>query len=214
MPYIYTMAGKTYFDDYTIMRPLIMDFSKDKKVENIGDQFMFGPSIMVCPVYEYEQRNRSVYFPEGANWYNFYTGAEIKGGQKLNVDAPYDRIPLYVREGSIIPIGPDIEYTDEKLADTIVLYVYKGQNGNFTLYEDEGVNYNYEKGNFSNIPITYNNNENTLTIGQRTGEFKGMLKNRKFVIKTVSKENPNAFNYKAEGQPVAYNGELITIQLN
>ncbi|QCX37640.1 DUF5110 domain-containing protein [Aureibaculum algae] len=214
MPYIYTMAGKTYFDDYTIMRPLIMDFSKDKKVENIGDQFMFGPSIMVCPVYEYEERNRSVYFPEGANWYNFYTGAEIKGGQKLNVDAPYDRIPLYVREGSIIPIGPDIEYTDEKLADTIVLYVYKGQNGSFTLYEDEGVNYNYEKGNFSNIPITYNNNENTLTIGQRTGEFKGMLKNRKFVIKTVSKENPNAFNYKAEGQTVAYNGELITIQLN
>ena len=207
------MAGMTHFDDYTIMRPLVMDFSNYKKVENIADQFMFGPSIMVNPVYNYKARNRDVYFPNGTNWFDFYTGAYIKGGQKLNVAAPYHRIPLYIREGAIIPVGPEIQYTDEKLAETITLYVYRGQNGTFTLYEDEGVNYNYEEGNYAKINFNYNDVDGSLTIEKREGEFKGMLENRKFVIVPVSKENPKAFTYDAAGQTINYNGSPQTIIL-
>lgn len=213
MPYIYTMTGMTYFDDYTIMRPLVMDFSSDNIVQNISDQFMFGPSIMVNPVYSYGAKTRDVYFPSGTNWFDFYSGEFIKGGQKLKVNAPYNRIPLYIREGAIIPVGPEIQYTDEKLAETITLYIYRGQNGTFSLYEDEGVNYNYEKGNYANIKFKYDDANGSLTIGKREGEFEGMLKNRKFIIVTVSKENPKAFSYDAEGKTVIYNGNEITISL-
>jgi alpha-D-xyloside xylohydrolase len=207
------MAGMTYFDDYTIMRPLVMDFSNDKKVENISDQFMFGPSFMVCPVYKYGARKKDVYFPAGTNWYDFNTGDFIKGGQTLSVDAPYGRIPLFIREGAIIPVGPEIQYTDEKPADSITLYVYKGKNGSFDLYEDEGTNYNYEKGFHSSIPFTYNEANGVLTIGERKGAFNGMLKNRKFVIVPVSKENHKAFVYDAQGQEVNYDGHSQTITL-
>ena len=214
MPYIYTMAGMTYFNDYTIMRPLVMDFSNDKKVENISDQFMFGPSFMVCPVYSYGARNRDVYFPKGTNWFDFYTGNYIKGGEQLSVDAPYKHIPLFIQEGSIVPIGPEIQYTDEKLAEAIVLYVYQGKDASFELYEDEGVNYNYEKGNYSTIHFNYSDHNNTLTIGDRKGQFKGMLQNRKFVIVPVSKENPKALIYDSKGQTIEYNGSKKTIILN
>jgi alpha-D-xyloside xylohydrolase len=213
MPYIYTMAGMTHFDDYTIMRPLVMDFSADKNTENISDQFMFGPAFMVCPVYAYEDREREVYFPEGSNWYDFYTGQYIQGGQKLKVDAPFERIPLYISEGAIIPVGPEIQYTDEKPAKTIVLYVYRGQDGKFTLYEDEGANYDYEKGSYSNIPFSYNESEGTLTIGERKGQFDGMLKERTFVIVPVSKNKTRGFTFDAQGQSVSYNGQEQTIKL-
>ena len=213
MPYIYTLAGMTYFNDYTIMRPLVMDFSSDKNVENIGDQFMFGPSFMVCPVYTYEARNREVYFPEGTNWYDFYTGKYIQGGQKIKVDAPYEQIPLYIREGSIIPVGPEIQYTGEKSAESITVYVYRGQNGQFSLYEDEGVNYNYEKDAYSNIPFIYNDADGTLTIGERIGEFDGMLKQRTFVIVPVSKDKTKGFKFDAKGKKVSYDGHKQTIKL-
>ncbi|WP_194768457.1 TIM-barrel domain-containing protein [Tamlana sp. I1] len=213
MPYIYTLAGKTYFDDYTIMRPLVMDFSNDRDVENISDQFMFGPSLMVCPVYKYEATNREVYFPKGKGWYNFYSGDFIEGGQTANVEAPYEKIPLFIPEGAIIPIGPEIQYTDEKLADTIVLYVYQGKDGNFELYEDEGTNYNYEEGAHATISFQYNEADATLTIGERQGSFNGMLKNRKFIVVPVSKNTPKAFDYNAKGQEVDYDGQQQIIKL-
>ncbi|WP_305039573.1 TIM-barrel domain-containing protein [Fulvivirga ulvae] len=213
MPYIYAMAGMTYFDDYTIMRPLVMDFSTDSTVENISDQFMFGSAFMVCPVYEYGARSREVYFPEETNWYDFYTGQSIQGGQRLKVEAPYERIPLFIREGSIIPVGPEMQYSDEKAAETIVLYVYKGQNGSFTLYEDEGDNYNYEKGEYSTISFNYNEAKGTLTIGEREGQFDEMLKDRTFVIVPVSKEKPQVFSPDATGQNVKYTGKELTIEL-
>ena len=214
MPYIYTMAGMTYFNDYTIMRPLFMDFPADKKVENISNQFMFGPAFMVCPVYSYEARERNVYFPTGSNWYDFYTGNYITGGKQVSVDAPYEHIPLFIREGSIIPVGPELQYTGEKKADKIVLYVYKGKDGSFTLYEDEDNNYNYESGKYANISFTYNNTSNTLTIGERKGQFDGMLKNRTFTIVTVSKDKPKAFNYDADGQNISYDGkeQIVTLK--
>ena len=213
MPYIYTLAGMTHFEDYTIMRPLVMDFPNDQKVENIGDQFMFGPSILVNPIYEYGARNREVYFPEGSTWYDLYTGDGRQGGQTLQVEAPYDRIPLYVRSGSIVPVGPEIQYTDEKPADVLTIYVYEGQDGSFTLYEDEGNNYNYEDGKYSNIPFSYNNADKTLTVGEREGGFENMLQQRRFVIVTVNKEHPKAFTYDAQGKTIAYDGTAQTIDL-
>ena len=213
MPYIYSMAGMTHFQDYTIMRPLVMDFTADQQVYNVGDQYMFGPALMVAPVYEYGARKRDMYFPAGCGWYDFYTGKHIDGGQQLTVDAPYERIPLYVREGAIIPYGPDMQYSDEKPAEVINLYVYTGQDGTFTLYEDEGTNYNYEKGQYAMIPFTYNEAEGTLTIGDREGEFPGMLKERTFNVVKVGKDKAQPFNLNAKGQVVKYDGKAQTVKL-
>ena len=214
MPYLYSMAGWVHTKDYTMMRGLIMDFNGDREVENIKDQWMFGPALMVCPVGYYKARNRSVYFPEQCGWYDLYTGEHINGGQTLVVDAPYERIPVYVREGSIIPFGPEIQYCDEKPAELINLYVYAGSDGQFQLYEDEGVNYNYEKGKFSTIDITYDDASKTITIGQRKGSFNGMLKQRRFNVVLVTKEEGKALNLdNPEGTLVTYSGKSISVKL-
>ncbi|MDD4821984.1 MAG: glycoside hydrolase family 31 protein [Bacteroidales bacterium] len=213
MPYIYSLAGKTYFNDYTIMRPLVMDFGKDTKVNNIGDQYMFGSALMVCPVYQYGLRQRTVYFPATNGWYDFYSGKHIAGGQSLSVEAPYERIPLFVPEGAILPVGPEIQYASEKQADHITLYVYEGRNGSFTLYEDEDVNYNYEKGACAMIPFTYDEASHTLEIGARQGEFPGMLKERTFTIVSVKQGNAVPFSPDAKGMQVTYTGSNQTIKL-
>ncbi len=214
MPYLYSMAGWVHTKDYTMMRGLIMDFNGDREVENIKDQWMFGPALMACPVGYYKARNRSVYFPEQCGWYDLYTGEHINGGQTLVVDAPYERIPVYVREGSIIPFGPEIQYCDEKPAELINLYVYAGSDGQFQLYEDEGVNYNYEKGKFSTIDITYDDASKTVTIGQRKGSFNGMLKQRRFNIVLVTKEEGKSLNLdNPEGTLVTYSGKSISVKL-
>ena len=212
MPYIYSLAGMTWLKDYTIIRPLVMDFTGDTAVNNIGDQYMFGPSLMVSPVYQYGARKREVYFPKSAGWYNFYTGKFQAGGERKNVDAPYERIPLYVRAGSIIPLGPEMQYADEKPAEHIKVYVYQGADAEFTLYEDENVNYNYEQGKYSVIPMTYNDATGQFTIGKRKGEFDGMLKERTFEIIQVNPEHPVAFDRNAKGVVVRYNGENRIIQ--
>ena len=202
MPYIYSLAAKVHFDDYTIMRPLVMDFGTDKNVLNVAYQFMFGPSIMVNPVYKYKERVREVYFPKGEVWYDFYTGEMAsQGGESKTVAAPYEKIPLFVRGGSIIPFGPEIEYTRQKSADNIRLMVYTGKDGEFTLYEDEGVNYGYEAGRFARIKFNYNESTKTLTITDREGEFPGMLKERTFTVVYVSASNP-----KGTEIVVKYNG--------
>lgn len=161
----------------------------------------------------YGATSREVYFPAGAMWYDFYTGKEINGGQTIEVPAPYERMPLYVRSGSIVPFGPAMQWSDEKPAEEINLYVYAGENGEFTLYEDENTNYNYEKGQYAMIPFTYNDAENTLTIGDRKGEFPGMLKNRKFNIVKVSKENPRGYNRDTKGILVNYDGAKQVVKL-
>ncbi len=203
----------THFNDYTIMRPMVMDFTADKATRNIGDQYMFGPAFLVAPVYTYGTKSREVYFPAGSDWYDFYTGKEINGGQTLNVAAPYERIPLFVRSGSIIPFGPAIQWSDEKPADIINLYVYAGQDGEFLLYEDENVNYNYEQGKYAVIPFKWNDEKQTLTIGERAGQFPGMLRNRRFNIIKVSKDHPVGYGRDNKGVEVAYNGSAKTIKL-
>lgn len=213
MPYIYSLAGMTWFDDYTIMRPLVMDFTSDANVNDIGDQFMFGSAFMVSPVYKYGDRTRKMYFPKCEGWYDFYTGSYQDGGETREVKAPYERVPLYVRAGSIVPFGEDMQYTDEKPADHIILYVYEGADGEFILYEDEGVNYNYEKGMYTMIPMKYDDKEHTLTIGERKGSYPGMVGERTFTVVPVSKEKARPFNLKAKGIEVKYTGGEQRIEL-
>ena len=214
MPYLYSLAGWAHFKDYTLMRALVMDFNGDRNVENIGNQWMFGPALMACPVGYYKARNRSVYFPEQNGWYNLYTNEFIEGGQTLVVDAPYEQIPVFVREGAIIPFGPEMEWSDEKPAELINLYVYAGQNGSFQLYEDEGTNYNYEKGKYATIDITYDDASKIVSFGVRKGQFNGMLKNRRFNIVLITKDAPKALDLdNPQGTMVQYNGKAVSVKL-
>ncbi len=214
MPYIYSLAARIHFDDYTMMRPLVMDFNDDAQVRNIAYQYMFGPSFMICPVYQYKARQREVYFPKGNLWYDLHSGRLIsKGGDTKMAEAPYERIPIYVRGGSIIPYGPVQEYTDQHPDATITLYVYEGQDGQFTLYEDEGTNYGYEAGRYATIPFTYDQQRHTLTIGQRQGTFPGMLQQRTFNIVKVDPQHPVGYDPDAKGRVVKYNGKAVKVKL-
>ena len=214
MPYLYSMAGWVHLKDYTMMRGLVMDFGSDRKVLDIKDQWMFGPALMACPVGYYKARNRSVYFPQQTGWYDLYTGEHVDGGQSLIVDAPYERIPVFVREGSIIPFGPEIQYCDEKPADNIILYVYAGKDGQFQLYEDEGTNYNYEKGKYATIDITYDDASKTVTFGPRNGQFDGMLKQRTFTIVYVTPDNARELTFAPQaGTLVPYSGKQVSVKL-
>lgn len=211
MPYIYSLAGLTYLNDYTIMRGLVMDFNSDKQVAGIGDQYMFGPSIMVCPVYEYKATTRKVYLPSGSSWYDFNTFKKHEGGQWITATAPLERLPLFVKSGSIIPMGPDIQYTGEKTDGSIALYIFPGQNGSFTFYEDEGVNYNYEKGQYSSIDITYDDSKRTVTLSNRRGEFAGMTSSRTFKIFWVDGQSGIKLDASRPEKVVTYNGSEITV---
>lgn len=214
LPYVYSMAGAAYHDNYTLMRGLAMDFAKDTAVLNIGDQYMFGPSLLINPVYNYKQRNRELYLPKCAGWYDLYSGKWYGGGQKITADAPYEKMPVYVKAGAIIPFGPELQYTAEKKADTITLQVYAGQDGAFTLYEDEGTNYNYEKGAFSTIKFHYAQKEQILTIDARQGNFPGMLNERYFIVHYNTKATSLSPDVnKNQGAVITYNGKKQVIHL-
>jgi alpha-D-xyloside xylohydrolase len=211
-PYIYALSGAVTADGYTLMRPLVMDFRADMKSRDVVDQFMFGPALLVSPVTEYKGRSRSVYLPAGAAWYDFWTGKRSDGGQSVTVDAPYDQIPLHVRAGSIVPFGPDQQYVGEKDAKALTLYVYAGANGRFTLYEDDGLTYGYEQGRASRIPITWNDQARTLTVGARTGTFPGMLSDRTFNVIFVSPTTPIGYQPAAVGRAVTYSGQQVQVR--
>jgi alpha-D-xyloside xylohydrolase len=214
MPYIYSLAGQTYQTDYTMMRGLMMDFPKDLKASNLNDAFMFGPSLLVNPVYTYKDRDRKVYLPAGQGWFDLYSGKFYKGGQEINADAPYEKMPVYVKEGTILPTGPALQYTSEKPADPLTLFVYTGKDASFSLYEDEGTNYNYEKGALSTIDFDYNEATKSLTVGARKGTFKGMLQNRTIRVVVISANKAKAldFNQKADHE-VKYSGKQTVIKL-
>jgi alpha-D-xyloside xylohydrolase len=207
LPYIYTLAGEAYHDDYTIMRGLVMDFNADPKVHDIADEYMFGPSILVAPVTEYKARKREVYLPAGTGWYDFHTFKHYDGGQQITADAPLSIMPLFIKEGAIIPVSPNIEYTSQESKEFAIV-VYQGKDGEFSLYEDEGVNYNYENNSFSLIPFKYNEGDKTLIVGRRFGEFNGMKEKRKFQIATVGKSGERDVI-----DVVEYNGEELKIKL-
>jgi alpha-D-xyloside xylohydrolase len=184
MPYLYSLAWKVTSEDYTIQRPLVMDFREDKATWEIGDQFLFGPAILVSPVLTEHATSRSLYLPAEAVWYDFWTGERTNGGATITASAPLDRIPLDVRAGSIVPMGPAIEYAGQA-TDPIELRVYPGANGDFNLYEDEGDSYRYENGAHSIVPIHWDDATRTLTIGARQGSFPGMAAGHTFNVVIV-----------------------------
>ena len=197
MPYIYSLAGQIAHEDYTMLRTLPFDFRNDPATYNISDQFMFGPALLVNPVTKPMyygpnstpltgiEKTRSVYLPIGSDWYDFWTGECHAGGQTLSADAGLDTMPLYVRAGSIIPLGSDIFYADEKPHAIVELRIYPGRDGMFTLYQDEGDNYNYEKGFFATIQLRWDDENRRLILEERKGKYPGMSVTLEFSILVI-----------------------------
>jgi alpha-D-xyloside xylohydrolase len=211
LPYIYSIAWKTTSDGYTPMRPLVMDFRGDVRAENIGDQFMYGPAFLVNPVTEPAASTRRLYLPK-ARWYDFWTGTSADGGQVVDAVAPLERMPLYIRAGSVLPMGPEIEWSTQKPADPIELRVFRGADGDFTLYEDENDTYSYEKGVYATIPLHWDDAKQVLTLGQRQGKFPGMLGRRTFRIVFVGENHGVGVGVTDEpDKTVQYSGEKITV---
>jgi len=187
MPYIYSLAWKVSSEDYTIQRPLVMDWRTDPNVRNLGTQFMFGPALLVNPVLTANANSRQLYLPEDPAWYDFWTGSTIRGGQQITADAPLERMPLYVRAGSILPMGPEIEYAAQSPEGPIELRIYRGAAGRFDLYQDSGDGYEYVKGQHTVIPMRWNDTTATLTIGAREGSYSGMPAKMEFHVVLVAK---------------------------
>ena len=206
IPYLYSLAARVHFDDYTLMRPLMMDFGKDAAACAISDQFMCGDAFMVCPVYEYKARSREVYLPEGG-WYDINDNCRyIEGGQTFTAKAPYEYIPLYARAGRIVPMGSAVQSTAETLNENIRIIIYAGADATFTLYEDDGLTYDYENGAFSRIQFSWDEESGTFTIGAREGSFEGMDSTRHFLPILY------APGKSAIGEPILYEGAEISVK--
>jgi len=223
LPYIYSLAGKVTTDNYTIMRSLAFDFRNDKNVYNIPDQYMFGPAFMVNPVTEqlYTGSNasagkttRDVYLPSGTTWYDFWTGKTYNGGQTIDANAAIETMPLYVKAGSIIPMGPVMQYSTEKPDDNIELRIYPGADGEFTYYTDENNNYNYEHGSYSTFKLKWDDKQHVLTISDSKGKFPGMLTKRKFNIVLVNGSHgadPGVTDHA--DKTISYYGKQLSVKL-
>lgn len=212
LPYIYAIAADTYYKAGTMMRGLVMDFPNDPAVRNIADEYLFGPLFLVAPVTEYKATSRNVYLPAGTGWYDFYTGAAFEGGQTITAKAPLDRMPLFVRQGAIVPTGVKQQYTNEKPGAPITLTVYTGKDGQFELYEDDGTSTGYKKGAFARITLAWNEAAGTLTIGDRKGSFPGMVEQREFKVRFISGAAKNALDFDAKGAlTVTYTGKAVTV---
>ncbi len=213
MPYTYTLAADTWQHDSTIMRGLVMDFPADLKARDVNDEYLYGRDLLVAPVHAYKARQRQVYLPAGTGWYDFYSGAALAGGQTIAAEAPLSRMPLFVRAGSILPVGPVMDYTGQKPEASITLYVYVGGNGSFSLYEDDGLSNGYARGAFSRIPVTYDDKTGTLKIGARQGRFPGMLEHRQFHIRWIAAAASKALDFEAApDRTVDYAGQPVTIR--
>ena len=213
MPYIYSQAGDMHHKHGTLLRGLVMDFPHDKAAWDVGDQFMFGPALLVNPVYEFKATSRKLYLPAGTDWYDFYTGKKFNGGQHIVADAPLSRMPIFAKAGSIIPTGQSIQYADQVLNTPITVYVYTGADGSFELYEDDGRTYAYVNKEWSRIPMSYNETAGVLTVGDRIGSFNGMAEKRMVHVRWISGENKEAANFDAKpDQSGEYSGKAITFK--
>jgi alpha-D-xyloside xylohydrolase len=214
MPYIYSLAWKVTNEDYTIQRPLVMDWRTDEKTWNISDEFMFGPALLVNPVLKANATRRSVYLPASPKWYDFWTGDTTTGGQEIEADAPLDRMPLYVRAGSIVPMGPEIEYAAQNPGGPIELRIYRGADGAFNLYDDAGDSYDYEHGQHAVIPTRWNDSTGVLTIGAREGSYPGMVEKRTFRIVLVGSGHGTGGDVTDKADKViAYDGREISVNI-
>jgi alpha-D-xyloside xylohydrolase len=210
LPYHYSLSWEVTSQAGSILRMLSMDFPEDKKVWNMGTEYMYGRSFLVVPVTQpfYSQGEKAastvdfsqtqvypVYLPEGTDWYDFWTEEKYSGGTALQRETPIDLMPLYVKAGSIIPVGPEVQYAAEKNWETLELRIYPGADAEFILYEDETDNYNYEKGMYSVIRMKWNDADRTLTLEDRQGEFPGMLKERIFHVTVIGTEKRETIRY-------------------
>jgi len=212
MPYIYSDAWQVTSKHGTLMRPLVMDWREDVEAQNTGDEYLFGPAILVAPVTTQGATSRTVYLPQ-TTWYDFRTGEKVDGGRHMQADAPLEKLPLFVRAGSIVPMGPPMEWSTEKPADPIELRVYPGADGDFTMYEDENDGYAYQKGAHATIALHWDEGAKTLTIGARQGSFPGMLKERTFRVVVVGSGHGVGIGEteKAEAE-VSYKGEKAEVK--
>ena len=228
LPYIYSLAGWTTQQAYTMLRSLLFDFADDPAVHDVADQFMFGPAFLVCPVHEPmwhgpdstpladAPRTRRLYLPEGNDWHDFWTGQRFRGGRCIDVDAPLERIPVFVRSGSIVPMGPVRQHADDLPDAPLELHVYSGSDGIFRLYEDEGDGYGYEDGAFATIDIAWNDAAMRLTVGARMGKFPGMARERDLVLMLHAGADAAGHGPGTEGPATTarlrYAGEEVSMQ--
>ncbi len=233
LPYIYSASWDVTANQSSMMRALVMDFPKDKDALDIKDEYLFGKSLLVSPVtnamyvkpgvigkdnVQVEDfsniKSKETYLPAGTDWYDFWTGEKLPGGDKVTKQTPLDIIPLYVKAGSVIPVGPSVQYAEEKKWDNLELRIYPGANGKFVLYEDENDNYNYEKGIYSTITFNWDDKKKTLTVSDRNGSFPGMLTDRKFNIVLVDKNKGAGENTVSQPDKViTYTGKKVTVKL-
>ena len=206
LPYIYALADKTTTEGYTPMRALAFDFPQDSKALDISDEFMFGPSLLVAPVADAGATSRRVYLPAGADWYDFWTGKRTAGGQQVNRETPMEIMPLYVRAGSILPMGPESEYTNQHPDAPVELRIYPGRDASFSLYEDDGISYDYEKGLSATIPIKWDDQAKVLTIGAIHGQYPGMPAHRDFSLVMVNSTRGVGEAVSAQARTVHYDG--------
>ena len=202
MPYIYSTAWRCSAERYTMMRPLVMDFPNDRAAVRTTDEFMFGGSLLVAPVVEHAVTSREVHFPAGADWWDYFSGRKVVGGQTRDVAARIDQVPLYVRAGSVLPIGPDVQYNGEKPWDDLELRVYPGADGSFTLYEDDFETYACERGEYSTIRFDWDDAARRLTISERGGaKYPGRIEKRRFRVRLPGREPV----------PVEYTGARLAV---
>jgi alpha-D-xyloside xylohydrolase len=223
LPYIYSMTWKVTNEGYTLMRSLAFDFMNDANINSIPDQYMFGTAFLVSPVTERmislergapTKPSRKVYLPKSALWYDFWTGEKFPGGQTIDAPAPIETIPLFIRAGSIVPMGPFLQYATEKAADPLEIRIYPGANGTFTLYEDENDNYNYEKGSLATIAFQWNDATRTFSVGKRQGSYPGMINERTFNIIVVGTSQTTGVGLtELPDKVLRYNGQAVTIKL-
>lgn len=191
MPYIYTVAADTFNKDGSIMRGLVMDWPEDRTARQVDDQYLFGDAFLVAPVTEHKARTRSVYLPGNGLWYDFATAQAYRGGGRVSVAAPYERMPLFVRAGAIVPMGPVTQYVDQQPGAPLTITVYTGADGRFSLYEDDGTSEQYRTGAWARVPIRYDEATGSVTLGAREGKgWKGMPATRTIRVKWVSPGRP------------------------
>jgi len=225
LPYIYSASWDVTANKSTMMRALMMDFANDKQALDINDEYMFGKSLLVCPVTKpmysiatkedfSTLKSRELYLPKGTEWYDFWTGEKVTGGQSLSKESPIDIIPLYVKAGTILPIGPKVQYATEKNWDNLEIRVYEGAKGEFTLYEDENDNYNYEKGIFSTVVFSWDEAKKELTISDRKGTFPGIIAERNFNIICVTKNKGTGTDAVDKfDKVITYKGKKVVVGL-
>ncbi len=212
LPYIYSASWSITSGGGSLMRALWMEFPADRRVRDLDDEYLFGKSILVAPVVS-PVKERPVYLPEGSNWIDFWTGEKKSGGSDFTREAPIDLIPLYVKAGSIIPVGPSVQYATEKPWNDLQIRIYPGADGKFTLYEDEGDNYNYEKGKYTIIRMTWDDRNRELTIDSRQGSYDGMLKERNFRVVLVNGQSGLGMDNESFAVKVHYTGKILKVKL-